>query len=58
MYPEILEFAHRDGHLFPHSEPRASEIYAHIAEEICQRCGKNDVFWVGFDGDLVVTSGD
>ncbi|CAL1151578.1 unnamed protein product [Cladocopium goreaui] len=41
MYPEILEFPHRDGHMFPHSEPRASEIYAQIAEEICQRCGKN-----------------
>lgn len=40
MYPEIVEFPHSDGHMFPHSEPRASEIYNQVADEIYARCGK------------------
>ena len=40
MYPEIVEFPHTDGHMFPHSEPRASEIYNQVADEIYARCGK------------------
>ena len=37
MYPEILEFSHSDGHMFPHSQPRASEIYQKISQEIYMR---------------------
>ncbi|CAE7474630.1 unnamed protein product [Symbiodinium sp. CCMP2456] len=28
MYSDLLELSHEDGHAFPHSEPRAAEIYA------------------------------
>lgn len=40
MYPEILELSHSDGHMFPHTEPRASDIYNAISREIFARCGK------------------
>jgi len=38
MYPEIIEIGHEDGHVFPHSQPRAKEIYKTVADEIRQRC--------------------
>ena len=40
MYSDLLELSHEDGHAFPHSEPRASEIYACVTREILTRCSK------------------
>ena len=37
MYSNLVEFVHQDGHAFPHSEPRAAEIHAHVAQEIRAR---------------------
>lgn len=34
MYSNLLEIEHGDGHMFPRSEPRASEIYVQLAQEI------------------------
>ena len=40
MYSDLLELSHEDGHAFPHSEPRAAEIYACVTREILTRCSK------------------
>ena len=37
MYSDLLELVHEDGHTFPHSEPRAADIYAQVAREMRAR---------------------
>ena len=43
MYSELQEWPHHDGHGVPRSEPRASEIYSQVAEQV-MRLGKSVAF--------------
>jgi len=37
MYQDLLELSHTDGHQFPQTQPRASEIYQEVAKVILDR---------------------
>lgn len=39
MYSDLSEHGHLDGHGFPKTPPRATEIYAEVAREIRRHCG-------------------
>ena len=45
MYSDLVEIEHGDGHMFPHTEPHASEIYERIAQEIRLRCKRGRQTW-------------
>jgi len=41
-YSRLLELTHHDGHRFPHTQPRANEIYKQVADEIRKYCDAPD----------------